>query len=156
MLSMLSFVSMRMIGADSAGFTLPAPSANVAQPPPGAAAHKAPEKKPPPPRLEGVPRPVANALADGRVVVLLFVEPGAAEDRATAKQFGALSRLGRRVHPVRASIADVGRYSGIVANLGITQAPAVVIVRPDLKAVPPIEGYAESGYLLQRVKDQLR
>ena len=55
----------------------------------------------------------------------------------------------------RAGIADVGRYAGIVAKLGVTQAPSIVIVRPDLRAVPPIEGYVESQYLLQRVKDQL-
>jgi hypothetical protein len=30
-----------------------------------------------------------------------------------------------------------------------------VIVRPDLRAVPPIEGYVETQYLVQRVKDQL-
>ena len=56
----------------------------------------------------------------------------------------------------RAGISDVGRYAGIVAKLGVTQAPSIVIVRPDLRAVPPIEGYVESQYLLQRVKDQLR
>ena len=100
--------------------------------------------------------PVADALADGKVVVLLFAEKNAADDQATARHFTTLSQLGSGVKTFRAGISDVGRYAGIVAQLGVTQAPSIVIVRPDLKAVPPIEGYVESQYLLQRVKDQLR
>ena len=110
---------------------------------------------PPEPRVEDVPPAVADALADGNVVVLLFTEKNAADDAATARHFSTLSQLGGSVSTFRAGIADVGRYAGIVAHLGITQAPSIVIVRPDLRAVPPIEGYVESQYLLQRVKDQL-
>jgi hypothetical protein len=157
-LSMLSFMVMRSIGTTEAGGPpLPAPAAQVLQQghERGPGARKAPPK-PPPPKVEGVPRAVADALAGGKVVVLLFVQPGGAEDRATAAHFRALSQLGGRVRAFRANIANVGRYSGIVANVGITQAPAVVIVGPDLKAAPPIEGYVDSGYLLQRVRDRLR
>lgn len=159
LLSLLSFTVMRTIGAQGTeDFPLPAPAA---QTPPQAAddgASKAKGKKPEPPpvpKVEDVPPAAANALAAGKVVVLLFVEPGAAEDEATERNFRALSKLGKDVSSFRASIADIGDYAGIVANLGITQAPSIVIVRPDLRAVPPIEGYVESGYLVQRVKDQL-
>jgi hypothetical protein len=117
-----------------------------------------PEPKPAPPpepRVEDVPRPVANALADGKVVVLLFTEKGGADDQATARHFAAVSQLGNGVRSFRAGISELGRYAGIVAKLGITQAPSIVIVRPDLRAVPPIEGYVETQYLVQRVKDQL-
>lgn len=159
MLSILSFLFMRAIAAqDPVELSLPAPAANTGAQKAGADAAAGTKQKaptPPPPRLEDVPRPVATALADGKVVVLLFAGQGAA-DAATARHFRALSALGSDVHPVRAGLSDFGRYSGIVANLGITQTPAVVIVRPDLTAVPPIEGYVESGYLLQRVRDQLR
>ena len=151
LLSLTSFMAMRTIGAAGVEeLALPAPAAQTATKP---ASDPAP--KPEPPRLEDVPRPVANALAAGNVVVLLLVEPGSAEDEATARSFSAVSRL-NGAKAFRAPIAKVGDYAGIVANLGITQAPAVVIVRPDLKAVPPIEGYVESGYLLQQVKDQIR
>jgi hypothetical protein len=111
---------------------------------------------PPEPRVEDVPGPVADALADEKVVVLLFTGTAAADDQATARHFATLSQLGSGVKTFRAGISDVGRYAGIVAQLGVTQAPSIVIVRPDLRAVPPIEGYVESQYLLQRVKDQLR
>ena len=104
-------------------------------------------------RLEDVPAAVSSALASGKVVVLLVAEKGA-DDAASSGHYGAVSRLGG-VRAFRAGVEDLERYAGIVAQVGLSQAPAAVIVRPDLKAVPPIEGYVDSQYLLQRVKDQL-
>jgi hypothetical protein len=158
-LSLMSFTAMRTIAAHSGG-ELPLPGAatqSVTGGPP-AATHKParPARPAPAPRVEDVPKAVADALAGGKVVVLLFAERRAADDVATSHHLGALSRLGGRVETFRAGIAEVGRYAGIVAELGVSQAPSVVIVRPDLKAVPPIEGYVDSQYLLQRVRDQLK
>lgn len=160
---MLSFVAMRSIGTQSSGdFALPTPATQsvVGAGAPGHATAdgaKAAKPAPPPtPKLHDVPPAVANALASGKVVVLLFTEGGAADDVETAQHFRALGQLGGRVRPFRAGIKDVGRYAGIVADIGLSQAPSVVIVRPDLKVVPPIEGYVDTQYLLQRVKDQLR
>jgi hypothetical protein len=159
MLSLISFTAMRTIGTQSAG-DLPVPDI-AAQGTVNASSAAANEKdaKPAPapePRVEDVPRAAADALAAGKVVVLLFTEKGAADDQATARHFSNLSQLGDDVRTFRAGISDVGRYAGIVAELGVSQAPSIVIVRPDLRAVPPIEGYVESQYLLQRVTDQLR
>jgi hypothetical protein len=160
MLSMLSFTAMRTIGAQSGG-DLPVPTTQSAVT--GGPASKAKASKtsnaskpqtPPPPQVEDVPPAVAGALSSGKVVVVLFAERGA-DDAATSQHFSALSRLGG-VRTFRAGIADMGRYAGIVAKLGISQAPAIAIVRPDLKAVPPIEGYVDSQYLLQRVRDQIK
>ncbi len=156
MLSLLSFTVMRTIGTEMAA-DLPVPDVST-QSVAGGPSTPAGETKPAPapePRVEDVPRAVSDALADGRVVVLLFAEPGPADDQATSRHFSALSQLGNDVAMFRAGLEDVGRYAGIVAELGVTQAPSIVIVRPDLRAVPPIEGYVESQYLLQRVKDQL-
>jgi hypothetical protein len=156
-LSLISFTAMRTIAAQSAG-DIPVPAIgtqNVAGGPSTASPKPAKPAPPPEPRVEDVPPAVSDALADGKVVVLLFTEKGAADDQATAQHFAALSQLGNGVRTFRAGIADLGRYAGIVARLGITQAPSIVIVRPDLRAVPPIEGYVETQYLVQRVKDQL-
>lgn len=156
-LSLLSFTAMRTI-ASSTGDELPAPpvAAQSAIGGPSAAKGGGADEpgKPSQPRVEDVPRPVADALADGKVVVLLFTQGQGADDVATTRHFSALSQLDG-VRTFRAGISDVGRYAGIVAELGVSQAPAVVIVRPDLRAVPPIEGYLDSQYLLQRVRDQL-
>jgi hypothetical protein len=158
LLSLISFTSMRTIGTQSAG-DLPVPDIAAQSVTGGSSAPATKEPKPAPepePRVEDVPPAVSKALADGKVAVLLFTERGAADDEATARHFAALSQLGGGVRTFRAGIGDVGRYAGIVANLGLTQAPSIVIVRPDLRAVPPIEGYVESQYLIQRVRDQLR
>ena len=149
---MLSFTVMRTIGAQS-GADLP-----TAAPTTQSVAGGAPASKPKPapqPRLEDVPRAVSGALASGKVVVVLFTERNGAEDAATAGHHSALSRLGG-VRAFRADIRQLRRYAGIVAQIGLSQAPAAVIVRPDLTALPPIEGYVDSQYLVQRVKDQLR
>jgi hypothetical protein len=148
---MLSFTVMRTVGTQSGDLGVPAADTQSVSAPAGDPAKKAPP--PPEPKLDDVPAPVANALADGKVVVLLITEHGA-DDAATAASFGAISRLGG-VRAFRAGIEDLERYAGIVARAGLTQAPAALIVRPDLKVVPPIEGYVDSQYLLQRVKDQI-
>jgi hypothetical protein len=158
MLSLISFTAMRSIGAQTAG-DLPVPDVATQGVTGGSSDAPKDDAKPAPPpepRVEDVPRAVSDALAGGKVVVLLFADKGAADDEATARHFATLSQLGNGVRTFRAGISDVGRYAGIVAELGVTQAPSIVIVRPDLRAVPPIEGYVESQYLLQRVKDQLR
>ena len=159
LLSLVAFTSMRTIGTQSIG-DIPVPDI-ATQGAAGGSSSGAkkqdakPEPPPPVPRVEDVPPAAADALASGKVVVLLFTEKGAADDEATARHFSTLSQLGDDVKTFRADISKVGRYAGIVAGVGITQAPSIVIVRPDLRAVPPIEGYLESQYLLQRVKDQL-
>lgn len=150
---MLSFTVMRTVGAQSGDVGLPASDApSLSSEAPGATpANQAPK---PEPKLEDVPAGVSNALASGKVVVLLVAEKGA-DDAASGGHYGAVSRVGG-VRAFRAGVEDLQRYAGIVARAGLTQVPAAVIVRPDLKAVPPIEGYVDSQYLVQRVKDQLR
>ena len=158
-LSLISFTAMRTIATQS-GADLSVP--DIATHSVIGGGQSTPEKDakpappPPEPRVEDVPRAAADALADGKVVVVLFSDKGAADDQATSRHFAALSQLGNQVRTFRAGISEVGRFAGIVANLGVTQAPSIVIVRPDLRAAPPIEGYVESQYLLQRVNDQLR
>ena len=154
-LSLVSFTAMRTIATQSVG-DLPVPDIASQGVTGGSSSAPKPDAKPAPePRVEDVPRAVSTALADGKVVVVLFTEKGAADDQATSQHFAALSQLGGGVKTFRAGISEIGRYAGIVAQLGVTQAPSIVIVRPDLRAVPPVEGYVETQYLLQRVKDQL-
>jgi hypothetical protein len=156
LLSLISFTAMRTIATQPGDIPVPDIAAQGVTG--SSSSAPKPDAKPAPapkPRVEDVTPAVSAALADGKVVVVLFTEKGGADDQATAQHFGALSQLGGGVETFRAGISDLGRYTGIVARLGITQAPSIVIVRPDLRAVPPIEGYVDSQYLLQRVKDQL-
>ena len=156
-LALMSFTAMRTIGAQ-AGEDLPLPDTSAATTPAGSttAVASAPKPEPEPePKLEDVPPAVSNALASGKLVVLLFAEKGAADDAASSGHYGELSGI-NGVRVFRAGIKDLRRYAGIVTQVGVSQAPSAVIVRPDLTALPPIEGYVDSQYLVQRVKDQLR
>jgi hypothetical protein len=162
LLSLMSFTAMRTIATQTGG-DLPMPDTSAqsvagrASAPASAGKPERAQPAPPPePRLQDVPPAVADALAGGKLVVLLFAEKNAADDVAMSRHLGALSQFGGKVRTFRAGLSEVGRYAGIVAELGVSQAPAVVIVRPDLQALPPIEGYLDSQYLVQRVRDQLK
>jgi hypothetical protein len=105
-------------------------------------------------RDEGVPPGVAQALAAHRVVVLFLTQSGA-DDAATATAVASLRGLGRRVAVFSDGVAHIARYEALVAAVGVSQAPAVVIVGPDRKA-HLIEGYVDAETLRQRVADASR
>lgn len=50
------------------------------------------------------------------------------------------------------SINSLGRYPRLVASLGISQAPSVVVVGPSSKATL-LEGYTDAGTLKQKILD---
>lgn len=103
------------------------------------------------PARAGVPAPVQRALDDRRTIVLFFYEPGSADDRATARGVAAL-RGQRNLAVLTAPIGQLARYRGVVGELGISQAPAVVIVRKDGTA-RVVEGYVDPATLAQDVAD---
>lgn len=112
---------------------------------------KAKPAKPATPKVEGVPAPVARALDKKRVVVLFFRQSGSADDRAVA---GAVkAQRGRKgVSVFSDSIARLARYRGVIGSLGISQAPAVVIVGRNGEA-QVVEGFVDEGSLTQQVVD---
>ena len=129
-------------------------AATPAKPAPKKAEAKAPAKtpaKPAAPKVEGVPPSVARALAKKRVVVLFFRQSGSADDRAVASAVNGLK--GRKgVSVFSDNIARLARYRAAVGQLGISQAPAVVIVGSDGKA-KVVEGFVDGGTLTQQVVD---
>ncbi len=98
----------------------------------------------------GVPPKVRRALAAKRTVVLFFRQPGG-DDIATASAVATL-RGTKGVSVFSASISKLARFRRVVGSLGVTQAPAVVIVDKDRKATV-VEGFVDSGSLKQQVKD---
>ena len=107
--------------------------------------------KPAKPKVEGVPASVARALDKKRVVVLFFRQSGSADDRAVAGAVNA--QRGRKgVSVFSDSIARLARYRAVVGQLGISQAPAVVIVGRNGEA-QVIEGFVDEGSLTQQVVD---
>ena len=117
----------------------------------------APEPAPARPAGDGVPAPVSRALADGRVIALLFTLEGAADDSATRSALRSLEAGPGKggVAVFTDSIANVGRYSRLVGGLGISQVPSVVIVDTKRQA-QLLEGFVDSGTLRQYVADAKR
>ena len=114
-------------------------------------AGKSPRTRERSPERVGVPGPVGRALDARRQIVLFFYKPGSADDRATARAVADLR--GRRGLAVFTDpIGRLARYRGVIGELGISQAPAVVIVGRD-RSARVIEGYVDPATLAQDVAD---
>ena len=93
---------------------------------------------------------VTRAIEKHKVVVLAFFQPGA-DDRATAEAVRSLRH--RHLASVYTdSIDHIGRYGAVVGDLGIHQAPAIVIVDSKRHA-RLVEGYVDPESLAQEVSD---
>jgi hypothetical protein len=111
--------------------------------------------QPPVTASAGLPRDVARALDAGKVVVLYFYEPAAADDQATR----AAVRTARSVNAARVRVftdvvAHISDYRRIVGALGISQTPAMVVIDRERNA-RIYEGYLDSGTIRQSVRDVL-
>jgi len=106
-----------------------------------------------PPPSDGLPPRVKSAIAAHRVVVLLFTQPGAADDDATHWASRALDAPGVAVF--RARISDIGNYKKVIPGAEVGQAPAIVVVDRN-RTARVLEGYTDRGTLRQVVRDALR
>lgn len=101
-------------------------------------------------RVEGLPRPVARALAQRRTIVLFFRQ-GGSDDALTADAVDGVRGL-RGVSVFAAPIQRLGRYSAVIGGLGLAQAPAVAVVGRKRQA-RVVEGFVDPGTLRQLVLD---
>src|ERR671914_261555 len=100
--------------------------------------------------------PAARALADDKVVVLFISRGGAADDTATRAAVESLDEaFGGRVAVFTDGIQNLPAYQPLLAGVGVSQVPSVVIVRPERRA-RLIEGYIDEASLRQHVTDALR
>lgn len=134
----------------------PAKPPKAAKPEPAKAKAKAAKPAPAKPKpkaakTNGLPAPVAAAVRKGRTTVIFFRQREGADDAATARAVAA-QRGRKNVAVFTASIKDLDRYRAVVAGLGITQAPAVVILGKEGKA-RLIEGFIDLPTLAQEVAD---
>ena len=98
--------------------------------------------------------PVVRALARGDAVVLFLTRDGAADDAATRKAVASVKDM-RNVSVVQAGLEDLVDYRSVLSGAGVSQIPAVVIVRTGHKA-KLIEGFVDSTTLRQNIADALR
>lgn len=102
----------------------------------------------------GLPLPVARALSRNRVVILFLSQPGGADDAATARAVNTL-RHHRRVSVFDDTIANLSHYRLLAEGLGVSRAPATVVVRAGSRP-RLLEGYVDSESLHQHVSDLRR
>jgi hypothetical protein len=116
-----------------------------------AEARRAAEQRREQAKRRGMPLGMARALEDRRIVVLLFRGSDSADDRAAGRAVAALrGQRGLAVFSDR--IGHLGRYRAVVGDLGISQAPAVVIVDRGSRA-RVVQGYVDPATLAQDVAD---
>jgi hypothetical protein len=97
------------------------------------------------------PRKVARAVRENRRVVILFQNPRGLDDQATAEAVRAL-RGQTSAKVFVDDIRSVDRFGPIVEDVGVNQAPSIVIIDRRGKA-RLIEGFIDSGALAQEVAD---
>lgn len=98
--------------------------------------------------------PVVKALGRDEVVVLFFSQAGSADDAATRAAVRGVDGV-KGVAVFNAGIDQLPLYRPILANVGVSQVPAVVVVRPGRKA-QLLEGFIDKSSLRQAVADALR
>ena len=103
----------------------------------------------------GLPTPVLRAIADEKVMVLLFWNPRAADDRAVRREVRALPSHRGRVFTHVANIKNVSRYASITRGVNLAQSPTTVVVDAKLGATPLV-GFADRAEIDQVVSDALR
>ena len=104
--------------------------------------------------LEARVQAAARALSEGKVVVFFFSKRGPADDVATRGAVHSIRGM-PRVRVFSAGLDDVAAYRPMLANVGISEVPSTVIVRPGKKAVL-LQGFVDAGTLRQNVADALR
>jgi hypothetical protein len=110
-----------------------------------------------PPSVDGVDAgdpsaPLVRALADGKVVVLLFAGSRAVDDRAARRAVRAVPRHRGAVVVKIAPPRAVGKYEAITRGAKVSQFPTVLVIGAD-KVARPIVGFTTGGEVDQAVSD---
>jgi hypothetical protein len=107
----------------------------------------------------GLPRPTIDAWKHGKTVVLLIVRNHGVDDRLVSRSVRGLSGDSNLAIFV-AHAKQIARYSRITQGVGVSQVPALVIVRPKRVSgsVPEAQvayGFRDSQTVVQYVHDAL-
>jgi len=93
-----------------------------------------------------------RAVADKRKVVIFFENHKGLDDRAVEQSVRSLDRRTKSVVVLTDDVRNVDRYGSMVEDLGVNQAPAIVVIGRSGKA-SLIEGFIDAESLVQVVAD---
>jgi hypothetical protein len=93
-----------------------------------------------------------RAVADKRKVVILFQNPRALDDKAVAAAVREVDRRMPKVVVLSDDVQNVDRYGSLLEDLGVNQAPAIVVIGRNGEA-RLIEGYTDAQSLAQVVAE---
>lgn len=99
---------------------------------PGVAAVK--PERPSREALAQLPRDVARAVRQEKVIALLFWNPKAADDRRVHHSLQSIKRFNGDVFVKTAGVDEISRYAPITRGANVQQAPTVVIVDRNLQS----------------------
>jgi len=101
-----------------------------------------------------LPRPVKRALDAHKVVVLLFWNPRAVDDRSVRKAVSGVSTRGGKVAIFTDRLKHLARYTKITAAANVVQTPTLIVVNRQEKA-QVATGYMDEVSIDQYVVDAL-
>jgi hypothetical protein len=104
---------------------------------------------------KGLPTPVKHALDAKKVVVVLFWNPRAVDDRSVKSSVDRVPRRGGKVAVFSDSVKNLSRYTRITAAASVTQTPSLVVVNRKGQAEVQT-GYLDYQTLAQYVQNALR
>jgi hypothetical protein len=97
-------------------------------------------------------RKAERAVAAHKKVVIFFQNPRALDDQAVADSVRSLDRKAKNVVVLSDYLGNVDNYGKLLENLGVSQAPAIVVIGRSGKA-RLVEGYVDGPSLVQVVAD---
>jgi hypothetical protein len=97
-------------------------------------------------------RPLLASVDAGKVVVVLFWNKHASDDRATRRALRAIDLHGGKVVASAVPIGDVGRYEAITRGVQVLESPTVLVIGAGGKA-RAITGYTQAKEMDQAVSD---
>jgi hypothetical protein len=105
--------------------------------------------------LKGLPKPVRRAIREDKVLVVLFWNEKAADDRSVRESLRTVDDHDGRVFVHAAPIKQISRYGRIARGVSVEQSPTVVVADRDLRA-ETLVGYVDRSTIDQAVVDALR
>jgi hypothetical protein len=99
-------------------------------------------------------KPLVRALADDRVVAVLFWNRKGSDDRAVRRALSAADRHDGKVVTKVVPVANVGRYQAITRGAQVLESPTLLVIGPD-RVARPIVGYTTRAELDQAIGDAL-